>query len=111
MPLFGLLLTLIMEVDAATNEPHRVEELWFDDGNIVLQAGTRQFRVFRGILASRSPIFRDMLAVGAQPPDADLIDGCPLVVLPDGAREMTSFLKALHDSSYVRSQIIRIGSC
>ena len=30
------------------------QDLWFSDGNIVLQAGTSQFKVFHGILDARS---------------------------------------------------------
>ncbi|KAJ7177413.1 hypothetical protein C8R43DRAFT_942685 [Mycena crocata] len=36
-----------MDVDSTSNEPQHVEELWFDDGHLVIQAGTSQFRVYR----------------------------------------------------------------
>ncbi|KAF7289706.1 BTB domain-containing protein [Mycena indigotica] len=45
-------------------------------------------------MAAHSPIFRDMLALPA-PADAETFDGCPLVLLPDTAEDMTNFLKAL----------------
>ncbi|KAF7331341.1 BTB domain-containing protein [Mycena kentingensis (nom. inval.)] len=77
----------------------RSEELWFSDGNIVLEAGHRQFKVFHGILGARSTIFRDMLAM-PQPPNREMADGCPLVKLPDAAEDMTAFLKAIYDSSF-----------
>ncbi|KAF7295792.1 BTB domain-containing protein [Mycena chlorophos] len=80
----------------------RVPALWFSDGNIVLQAGYRQFKVFHGILGARSPVFRDMLAI-PQPEDAERIDGCPVVQLPDGPEETTSFLRAIYDSSFFPS--------
>nr|GAT54869.1 predicted protein [Mycena chlorophos] len=80
----------------------RVPALWFSDGNIVLQAGNRQFKVFQGILGARSPVFRDMLAI-PQPEDAERIDGCPVVQLPDGPEETTSFLSAIYDSSFFPS--------
>ncbi|KAF7295910.1 BTB domain-containing protein [Mycena chlorophos] len=80
----------------------RVPALWFSDGNIVLQAGNRQFKVFHGILGARSPVFRDMLAI-PQPEDAERIDGCPVVQLPDGPEETTSFLRAIYDSSFFPS--------
>ncbi|KAJ7689849.1 hypothetical protein B0H17DRAFT_904472, partial [Mycena rosella] len=72
----------------------RVEELWFEDGNIVIQAGNSQFRLYRGILAARSPVFQDMLSF-PQPSDSELVEGCPLVRLPDVAIEVTAFLKAI----------------
>ncbi|KAJ7700677.1 hypothetical protein B0H17DRAFT_882729, partial [Mycena rosella] len=75
-------------------EPHRVEELWFEDGNLVLQAGNSQFRLHRSILAARSPVFQDMLSF-PQPPESELVEGCPLVRLPDAESEVTVFLKAI----------------
>ncbi|KAJ7119091.1 hypothetical protein C8R44DRAFT_707401 [Mycena epipterygia] len=85
-----------MEADTLppANEPQRVQGLWFEDGNLVIQAGNSQFRVYRGVLAARSSVFQDMLAF-PQPPDSELVDGCPLVCLPDPATEVTVFLKAI----------------
>ncbi|KAK7036031.1 BTB domain-containing protein [Favolaschia claudopus] len=84
-----------MDVDAEpSHEPHRLEELWFEDGNLVIQAQNTLYRVYRGFLSSRSTVFEDMLAF-PQPPDAELVEGCPLVCLPDPENEVTPFLKAI----------------
>ncbi|KAK7036046.1 BTB domain-containing protein [Favolaschia claudopus] len=84
-----------MAVDAETSrEPHRLEDLWFDDGNLVIQAQSTLYWVYRGFLSSRSTVFEDMLAL-PQPPDAELVGGCPLVRLPDPENEVTPFLKAI----------------
>ncbi|KAJ6487133.1 hypothetical protein C8R47DRAFT_1127803 [Mycena vitilis] len=84
-----------MEVDAQLpSEIHRVEELWFEDGNLILQAGQCQYRVYRGLLAAQSLIFRDMISL-PQPTDSELIEGCPLVRLPDPEVEVTPFLQAM----------------
>nr|GAT45809.1 predicted protein [Mycena chlorophos] len=89
-----------MDIDApATTEPCRAEELWFEDENIVLQAGNTQYRVHRSMLARHSPVFRDMLAF-PQPADAELVDGCPLVRLHDAEEEVTPFLRALFDLEF-----------
>ncbi|KAJ7753403.1 hypothetical protein DFH07DRAFT_941300 [Mycena maculata] len=88
-----------MEDDAERSDPHRVEELWFEDGSIVIQAGNSQFRVHRGILAARSPVFQDMLSF-PQPPDAELVDGCPIVRLHDSATDVTAFLKAIFEPEF-----------
>ncbi|KAF7326808.1 hypothetical protein MSAN_02496200 [Mycena sanguinolenta] len=85
-----------MDVDTQVK---RIPELWFDDGNIILQAGNSQFRVYRGILAARSTVFQDMLSL-PQPPDSELVDGCPTVRLPDSERDVTVFLRAIFDSSF-----------
>jgi hypothetical protein len=84
-----------MDVD---NTPTRVEELWFSDGGLVVQAEQSLFRVSGGILAARSPVFKDMLSF-TQPPDAETIEGCPVVRLPDRAADITVFFRAIFDSS------------
>ncbi|KAJ7494263.1 hypothetical protein B0H11DRAFT_1802499 [Mycena galericulata] len=88
-----------MDVDAEPKPTQRVEDLWFEDGNLVLEAGNSQFCVHRGILAARSPVFRDMLSF-PQPSDSELIDGCPLVRLHDSAAHVTVFLKAIFEPEF-----------
>ncbi|KAJ7232033.1 hypothetical protein B0H12DRAFT_1076983 [Mycena haematopus] len=85
-----------MDVD---NTPTRVEELWFSDGSLVVQAEQSLFRVSRAILAARSPVFNDMLAF-TPPSDAETIDGFPVVRLPDSAEDVTCFFRAIFDSSF-----------
>lgn len=84
------------EAVLAPNLCHRVEELWFDDGTLVLHAGTSTFRVYRALLAKISPVFHDMLAF-PQPVDGEKIDGCPVVRLPDNDSDLKCFLQALFD--------------
>ncbi|KAJ6553258.1 hypothetical protein B0H19DRAFT_949484 [Mycena capillaripes] len=72
----------------------RAEGLWFQDCGLVIQAETTIFRVSREFLAMQSPIFRDMLSL-PPPEDADMMDGCPFVFLPDKAEDVAVFLKAL----------------
>ncbi|KAF7311244.1 BTB domain-containing protein [Mycena kentingensis (nom. inval.)] len=86
-------------MDVDTQQPHHVEQLWFEDGNVVLQAGNAQYRVYRGTLARRSPVFRDLFSV-PQPQDAELVEGCPFVRLPDEEVEVTPFLQALFDTEF-----------
>ncbi|KAJ7257166.1 hypothetical protein B0H12DRAFT_1015546 [Mycena haematopus] len=81
-------------MDVSTME--RVPALWFPDGNLVLSAGSVLFRVFKGILAARSPVFADMLAF-PQPEDAETLDGCPVLRLDDSAADTMYFLKAIFD--------------
>ncbi|KAJ7711877.1 hypothetical protein B0H16DRAFT_1392016, partial [Mycena metata] len=95
-------------MDASTLE--RVDALWFPDGNIILSAhGGVLFRVFRGILAARSPVFADMLASLAFPQPArsveadagvETLDGCPVLHLDDSAADAMYFLKALFDYEF-----------
>ncbi|KAJ7110740.1 hypothetical protein C8R43DRAFT_1042084 [Mycena crocata] len=75
------------------------EYLWFKDCGLVIRAGHSAFRVSGDILASKSPIFRDMLQM-PQPATAERIDGCPVVHLPDDPADTTVFLRAIFDSEF-----------
>ncbi|TFK47460.1 hypothetical protein OE88DRAFT_1636554 [Heliocybe sulcata] len=39
------------------------EDLWYDDGTVVLKTGSSGFRVYRGVLAEHASAFRDMFAM------------------------------------------------
>ncbi|KAJ7684253.1 hypothetical protein DFH06DRAFT_1072821 [Mycena polygramma] len=88
-----------MDLDVQSIPPKHVEDLWFEDGNIVIQAGNSQYRVFRGILAAHSPVFANLFGL-PQPADSELVDGCPFVQLPDPDAEVTPFLKAIFDPEF-----------
>ena len=49
-------------------------------------------------MTMNSPVFRDMFMF-PQPPDAETIDGCPVVRLLDLASELREFLGVLFVSS------------
>ncbi|KAJ7100401.1 hypothetical protein C8R44DRAFT_641926 [Mycena epipterygia] len=80
----------------------RAEGLWFEDCGLIIQAETTLFRISRDFLATRSPVFQDMLAMPT-PQDADMMYGCPFVRMPDSAADITSFLKALLYSEFFES--------
>ncbi|TCD63776.1 hypothetical protein EIP91_004959 [Steccherinum ochraceum] len=72
----------------------RHPDLWFEDGNVILSVKDTFFRVYRGILANASPVFRDLFTV-PQPPDGETMDGCPVIRLQDPKEDMENFLKVL----------------
>lgn len=82
-------------------------EVWFEDGNIVLQAGGTQFKVYRGILSQSSSVFKDMFSL-PQPPekDEDLIEGCPIVHLSDSVKEVEHMLEALYQRKCVPHDLL-----
>ncbi|KAF7353916.1 BTB domain-containing protein [Mycena venus] len=86
-------------VGSESTVPQRVQNLWFDDGNIVIQAGNALYRVYRGALASRSSVFQDMISF-PQPPEAELVEGCPFVELPDPEVDVTPFLRAIFEPEF-----------
>ncbi|KAJ6615349.1 hypothetical protein B0H10DRAFT_2191032 [Mycena sp. CBHHK59/15] len=71
-------------------------DFWFDDGTVVLQVENTLYRVYRGLLSSRSTVFRDTFSIPQPVEERVEIEGCPVVQLHDKARDFTCFLKALH---------------
>ncbi|KAJ6571179.1 hypothetical protein B0H19DRAFT_936860 [Mycena capillaripes] len=88
-----------MLTDHDATEPTRADGLWFQDCGLIIQAETTLFRVSRDFLGMRSCVFRDMLSM-PPPADADTMEGCPFVRLPDSAQDITYFLKALLYSEF-----------
>lgn len=82
-------------------ELRRVDELWYTDGSLIIQAEQSLFRVSGAVLAAQSTFFRDMSSV-PQPDVVPLIEGCPLVYIHDSATDARHFLKAIFDSRCVR---------
>ncbi|KAF8209360.1 hypothetical protein K438DRAFT_1753712 [Mycena galopus ATCC 62051] len=68
--------------DEPTSEPKRVEDLWFEDGNIIIQAGNSQYRVLTVSICRGATVTA---------PDPEFVDGCPFVHLPDPEVETTPF--------------------
>ena len=74
----------------------KVHELWYEDGNVILEAEDTLFRVPTIILANTSRVFRELFLL-ADAPDAETYECCPLIHLIDRAIDMTYFIKALLD--------------
>ncbi|KAI0742396.1 hypothetical protein C8Q80DRAFT_1328262 [Daedaleopsis nitida] len=80
-------------VDAPT-QLKRHDEFWLNDGNIVLIARDTAFRVYRGLLASQSSVFEDILA-SSTPIADEVFDGCPAVRLSDSPVDVSHLLRFL----------------
>ncbi|KDR69921.1 hypothetical protein GALMADRAFT_76606 [Galerina marginata CBS 339.88] len=81
-------------------KPAQVEGLWFEDGNLILRAENSLFRIYSGLLAARSSVFRDMLSFPPPYEGNPTMDGCSIVTVYDSARDMGYFLQAIFDSSF-----------
>jgi len=71
-------------------------DIWRDDGNVVLQAETTQFRVHWSVLSLHSTFFRDMRSL-PQPADQPTVEGCPVIELHDSAADVKHLLNALYN--------------
>lgn len=70
-------------------------DIWFKDGNVVLQAGGTQYKVHQSILSINSTVFADMFLVPQPTSGGETVEGCPLVHLTDSAVDVTFVLEAL----------------
>lgn len=76
---------------------------WKEDGNIVLAAEGKYFRVHRSILSAHSEVFKDMFesCIDSNGAEKDYIELCPIVHLHDAANDVQIMLKALYDRRQV----------
>ncbi|KAM5531624.1 hypothetical protein V8D89_014710 [Ganoderma adspersum] len=84
---------------AAPGEPQQDPELWFEDGNVVIVAGSAAFRVHTSILSRHSEVFQDTFGVPrpALPAPSDVFDGHPVVHVSDSAHDFKQLLCMLYD--------------
>lgn len=90
----------------------KVNNIWFDDGNLIVIAQPKVFRLYQSLLAKRSPIFKDMLcipqpdaSIAIEDSDRMVVDalgldttGCALVRFTDKPQDVEWFLSAFfHD--------------
>ncbi|KAM5539614.1 hypothetical protein V8D89_006723 [Ganoderma adspersum] len=86
--------------DASSTWPDNIQrhsEIWFDDGNVVLLARGTAFRIYRGLLASQSPVFAEMFAPSTSILDkaAKTFDECPAVQVDDSPYDLAHLLRLL----------------
>ncbi|KAH8804131.1 hypothetical protein DL96DRAFT_1474693 [Flagelloscypha sp. PMI_526] len=66
---------------------------WFEDGNLVLQSRDKiQFKVYKGLLARHSAVFKDMVSIPQPQHQKEMAEGCPLVFLTDSGADLSTFL-------------------
>ena len=84
--------TIRDQVDAASRD----SDFWFEDGNIILISQGVAFRVYRGLLAEHSGVFKSMLHVAQAAPDAaEQAYGCDVVQLDDLAEDLRGLFKII----------------
>ena len=76
-------------------ELKRHEQLWFDDGSVILVARDLSFRVHSGYLARASPTLRDA-CTPSQHAHTERLHDCPVVRLSDTAEDVIALLDVLY---------------
>ena len=74
----------------------RFEQLYFEDGSVVLISGTLRLKLHRTILAKYSGVFRDMLQV-ASTSAGETLEGCPIVHVTDDPQHLILFFNMIYD--------------
>ncbi|KAI0806637.1 hypothetical protein C8Q74DRAFT_1189914 [Fomes fomentarius] len=71
------------------------DEVWLEDGNVILIAERVAFKVYQGLLARRSEVFRDMFTLPGGPAETEKIDGVPVVSVSDSVVNLRHLLLVL----------------
>ena len=74
------------------------QDLWFEDGSIVIAAQATSYRLHRGVLARHCGVFRDMFSV-PQGGQSLIAHGCPVVQLHDRSEHLTKFFTLIYDGA------------
>ncbi|KAH6911776.1 hypothetical protein BKA70DRAFT_1146185 [Coprinopsis sp. MPI-PUGE-AT-0042] len=83
-------------VETGWTAEERSETVWLSDGNVILQAGRRLFRVHKSVLSRHSTVFNDMFMMPQPLQNGDdTLDGCPVVKLEDGGSTCWEWLLEL----------------
>ena len=85
------------EEPAGSSEPPSTPlSLDVPDANFILRSSDQvNFRVHKSLLAMSSPFFKDILSL-PQPPDNELVDGLPVVQVPENADLLNSLVSLLY---------------
>ncbi|KAI0756281.1 hypothetical protein C8Q80DRAFT_1127689 [Daedaleopsis nitida] len=80
------------------DEIRKDEQLWFEDGNIVIIAQHSAFCVHKGVLSRHSETFSGLFTVPQPAEDSiERMDGCPVVHVSDSAHDFKHLLHVLYD--------------
>lgn len=85
----------LMTAEAIEGLP-RHDDLWFDDGNVVIASSDLSFRLHRGVLARHSSVFKDLFQV-PQADQAQTVEGCPVAQLHDRGVDLVLLFTLLYD--------------
>lgn len=84
------------------------EEFWFEDGTVILVSHNAEFRVYQGVLAGLSPVFKALFAerdheLRKVPLGGNQTFQCPVVRVTDPPEDLRHLLRACFSK--------RLGRC
>ena len=85
------------ETQGAGPGRHRDADFWYNDGSVILVAKEIEFRVYAGLLAEHSSVFRAMFEeqhpVRLVPLNGHLTIPCPVIELTDAPEDLRHILR------------------
>lgn len=87
------------DIEESYSPPRHLNNLWYDDGSVVLKAGDDFFRVHSSILSQKSSVFATLL-LQSQAENTETHKGCPMVTVGDDAEELRQLLLTIYEISY-----------
>ncbi|KAF9446566.1 hypothetical protein P691DRAFT_776773 [Macrolepiota fuliginosa MF-IS2] len=83
-------------VHNSTTALQKDKDVYCDDGNVLLVAGTTCFRVHQSLLAKHSSVFHDMFNI-PQPNSQETFEGVPKVDLQDDPAVVRALLRVIYE--------------
>jgi hypothetical protein len=81
------------QINSTTSPPETFD---ISDTNLIIRSSDLvDFRVHKPVLAMASPFFKDLLSL-PQPSDSEIVDGLPVVQLPEGSELLNSLISILY---------------
>ena len=81
------------QINSATSP---LEPFDVPDANLIIRSSDLvDFRVHKSVLAMASPFFKDLLSL-PQPSDSEIVDGLPVVQLPESSELLNSLISILY---------------
>ncbi|EKM61831.1 uncharacterized protein PHACADRAFT_180864 [Phanerochaete carnosa HHB-10118-sp] len=74
----------------------RYEELWFEDGNVIVVSHDVTFKLHAGVLKRHSSVFRDLLNE-KKATQAEIYEGCQVLRLTDRVGELAELFFIMYD--------------
>lgn len=87
--------TILHTSRQCVDSPHRHPELCFNDGNMVILAGSVYFVVHKGPLGRHSPVL-ERLIQDLPGKSSDVIEDLPVLAVPYNPAEICCFLRTLY---------------
>ena len=92
----------------------RDEEFWFEDGTVILIACNTEFRFYKGLLASVSPVFKQLFAecraLRNVRMDEEQTYSCPVVHVSDSPEDLRYVLRTCSSKRSERCVTVAPGT-